>query len=123
MRESEAVNLAQEWVAAWNSHDLERIMSHYSEDAELSSPLMEDIVGAGWQTVRGKDDLRAYFRRGLDAFPDLKFKLLGVYAGVQSVVVHYRSVRGMDSAEFMSLDADGHVSRVVAHYAQAVNRQ
>ncbi len=120
MTESEAWGFAQAWVAAWNSHDVERILSHYSDDVELTSPLVGKILGNGGHSVRGKDDLRAYFRRGLDAFPDLKFTLWRAFAGVQSVVVHYQSVHGMGTAEVMWLDADGLVSRVVAHYVQSL---
>lgn len=31
---------AREWIAAWNAHDLERILSHYTDDFEMSSPLI-----------------------------------------------------------------------------------
>ena len=26
---------AAEWIAAWNSHDLERILAHYTDDFEM----------------------------------------------------------------------------------------
>lgn len=35
-----AQEFAAEWIAAWNSHDLERILSHYAEDFEMASPLI-----------------------------------------------------------------------------------
>jgi ketosteroid isomerase-like protein len=37
MTRDEAWTLAQHWVAAWNAHDLDRIMSHYEEAMELGS--------------------------------------------------------------------------------------
>ena len=120
MTESEATRFAQEWVAAWNSRDLERILSHYADDVELTSPLVHKILGDNQHSVRGKANLRAYFRRALDGYPDLKFTLWGAYAGVQSVVIHYESVRGMGAAELMRIQSDGRVSEVVAHYAAPV---
>jgi len=84
MTESEATRFAQEWVAAWNSRDLERNLSHYADDVELTSPLVPKILGSDQLSVRGKANLRAYFRRGLDAYPDLKFTLWGAYAGVRA---------------------------------------
>jgi len=30
------VSHAQEWIAAWNAHDLERILAHYADDVELT---------------------------------------------------------------------------------------
>lgn len=116
MTEAEATHFARQWVAAWNSHDLEEIMSHYSDDAELISPLAEQLLGRGVSAVQGKTNLRGYFRRGLEAFPDLKFTLLSAYTGVQSVVVSYQSVRGMETAEVMRLNEEGRVCRVIAHY-------
>jgi len=121
MLESEATRFAHEWMAAWNSRDLERILSHYADDVELTSRLVPKILGGDSLTVRGKANLRAYFRRALDAYPDLKFTLWGAYAGVQSVVVLYESVRGMGSAELMRIGSDGRVSEVLAHYAAPVS--
>jgi predicted HD phosphohydrolase len=31
-----AERFAEDWVAAWNSHDLGRILEHYEEDFEMS---------------------------------------------------------------------------------------
>lgn len=31
MDEEQARRLAEEWYAAWNAHDLERILAHYGE--------------------------------------------------------------------------------------------
>lgn len=28
-------DFAHEWIAAWNAHDLERILAHYADDVEL----------------------------------------------------------------------------------------
>ncbi len=47
MLESEAAGFAQEWIATWNSHDLEQILTHYSDEVLLTSPLVEKILGAG----------------------------------------------------------------------------
>ena len=117
MTEADAQRFALEWIDAWNSHDLDRILSHYAEDVEVTSPLMETVLGRGQLTVRGKPALRAYWGPALDAYPDLHFTLFRAYAGVRSVVLHYRSVQGLVAAEWMELDDAGTVRRVVAHYA------
>jgi len=117
MTDDEALRIAQGWVAAWNSHDIDRILSHYSDTVELTSPLVSRILGGGSSTVSGKVALRAYFLRGLDAFPNLKFELWGAYPGHESVVVHYESVRGLRAAEFMRIDGSGRICQVIAHYA------
>ena len=33
-----ARQVSQEWLSAWNAHDLEAILSYYAEDFEMISP-------------------------------------------------------------------------------------
>lgn len=35
-----AERFVHEWIEAWNSHDLETVLSHYSDDFEMSSPFI-----------------------------------------------------------------------------------
>jgi hypothetical protein len=109
---------AQDWIDAWNSHDLDRIMAHYSDDVELVSPMVIKLTGRSDGAIRGKVRLRKYFARGLEAYPGLCFDLRRLYPGVRSCVVEYRSINGWMSAELMEFDAKGRISRVLAHYAE-----
>lgn len=109
---------AREWIEAWNSHDLERILSHYAGDAVLMSPFAEQLTAAGDGAVRGQAALREYFARALATYPDLRFELFRVYPGLSSCVVEYRSVKGLRAAETMEFGSDGKVVRVLAHYAR-----
>lgn len=117
MTEAEAQDFAHEWIAAWNSHDLDRILEHYVDDVEVTSPMVEAVLGPGQMTVRGKAALRGYWGKALERYPDLRFVLYRAYAGSRSVVLHYQSVQALVGAECMELDADGRVRRVLAHYA------
>jgi hypothetical protein len=117
MTEADAQQFAVEWIEAWNSHDLERILAHYDPDVEVTSPFVETVLGPGHTTVVGTTALRAYWAPILVRHPDLHFVLHRAYAGVQSVVLHYRSIQGLMSAECMELNADGKIRRVQAHYA------
>ena len=45
MTRDEAWNLANHWVEAWNSHDLDRIMTHYEDAVELTSPAAAQLFG------------------------------------------------------------------------------
>ena len=107
---------AQEWIEAWNAHDLERILAHYSEDVELMSPFVAKLASRSEGVVRGKPALRDYFARGLKAFPTLRFDFIRLYPGVRSCVLEYHSVNGLMSAELMEFDAKGKICRVLAHY-------
>ncbi len=115
--ESEAKQFATEWIAAWNSHNLEAILSHYDENVALTSPVAAKLLNNPSGTVRGKTALRGYFQRGLDAYPNLRFELQDVMIGLSSVVLCYKNQKGTKTAEFMELGEDGKVIRVVANYS------
>ena len=107
---------AQEWIAAWNAHDLEQILTHYADDVELTSPFVAKLTGQSEDSVRGRAALRDYFARGLQAYPTLRFDFVRLYSGVRSCVVEYHSVNGLRTAELMEFDESGKVRRVLAHY-------
>ncbi len=117
MTRDEAWELADHWVAAWNSHDLESIMSHYEDAVELTSPAAAQLLGRPDGKVVGKANLRAYFQRGLEAYPELQFRLEDVLWGVNSVVLYYTNQKGTRTGEFMELSENGKVARVVANYS------
>jgi len=116
MTKEQAQELANHWVAAWNAHDLDKIMSHYEDDAVLTSPVAAKILNDPSGTVRGRDALRAYFRKGLEVYPDLSFRLIDLMWGLNSVVLYYENQKGTKTGEFMELGRTGKVTRVVANY-------
>lgn len=117
MTRDDAWNLANHWVAAWNTHDLDLIMTHYDDEIDLTSPVAAQLLGEAGGRVVGKANLRAYFQRGLEAYPELRFHLEDVLWGVKSVVLYYTNQKGTHTGEFMELSEMGKVTRVVAHYS------
>jgi len=117
MTKDEALNLANDWVTAWNRHDLDLIMMHYDDAIELTSPVAAQLLGISDGKVVGKANLRAYFQRGLETYPELHFRLEDVLWGVNSVLLYYTDQKGTRTAEFMELSAIGKVARVVANYS------
>lgn len=112
-------DLAQHWLNAWNAHDIEAIMSHYSEDVVFYSPFVQKLNNDPSGCIKGVAALRAYFEKALTAYPDLKFEPYHVLEGVNSVVLYYKSVGNRLAAEMMLLNAAGKVGEVRAHYKQA----
>ena len=114
-----ARQFGQDWVTAWNSHDLERILAHYDEEVELTSPVALKLLNNGDGVVRGKSALRQYFLRGIQAYPERHFELIDVLWGVETVVVYYsNNVRGSKAAEVMQVTSAGKIRRVWANYDQ-----
>jgi len=115
--ELNAKEFAADWIAAWNSQNLDAILSHYSRDVVLTSPVAAKILNEPSGTIRGKAALRNYFTLGLEAYPNLRFDLQDVMQGLSSVVLCYINQKGTKTAEFMEFDEFGKVIRVVANYS------
>ena len=116
---AEANQFTAEWIAAWNSHDLEAILGHYADGLEFTSPLVVKRLGRADGTIRDKAELRAYFSPSLGPDSKLRFELIDVLAGVSSVTLVYRNHRDQIVAETMSLDAAGRANRVLVHHRPA----
>lgn len=117
MTRDDAWKLAEHWIAAWNAHDLDLILEHYEDAIELTSPVAAQLLGTAGGKVTGKANLKAYFRRGLEAYPELHFRLNELLLGVNSVVLYYTNQKGIHTAEFMEFAANGKIARVVANYS------
>ena len=109
---------AEEWIAAWNSHDLKLILTHYEDDVELRSPVAVKLL-QGDGRVCGKTALREYFELGLQAYPHLRFELVETLWGTETIVISYvNNVRGSKTAEVMLMSAAGRIRGVWANYNQ-----
>lgn len=114
---AEAQQFARDWIAAWNSHVLDRILEHYADNVVLTSPTAARLLNDAAGTVTGIVAPRSYFQRGIEAYPNVDFELLDVFAGLSSVVLLFKNQRGTRTAEFMEFDSAGKVVRVVANYS------
>src|ERR1700754_3711938 len=85
-----------EWVEAWNSRDLERVLALYSEDTEMTSPHIPALGFAEGGTVHGKEALRAYWSKGMSMpiASNLHFTLIDTFVSPDSIVVFYENERG-----------------------------
>ena len=118
LTESQVRQFAGDWLRAWNSHDLDAIMSHYGSEIVLTSPVAARLLNDRSGTVTGELALRSYFKRGLEAYPNLAFELLDVMWGLSSVILYYKNQNGTATGEFMELDANLKVTKVVANYSR-----
>jgi len=101
-----ARRFAIEWIEGWNAHDLDRILSHYADDFEMCSPLIIERMGVAEGVLKGKDAVRPYWQRGLDARPPLHFELRDVLVGVNTLAIYFLSTtRNRMVAEVLTFDA------------------
>ena len=45
MDKDTAFKFAEEWIASWNARELDRILSHYEDDFQMSSSVITQITG------------------------------------------------------------------------------
>jgi len=115
MNKEFAQNFAREWVEAWNNHDLDKILSHYASDFEMSSPIIKEIANEPSGKLKGIDQVYAYWSKALKMNPNLHFEIKIIFIGENSLVLHYKGHRGL-SAEFFNFNENGQVISASAHY-------
>ena len=108
--------LGQDWITAWNAHDLERVLALYAEAAEMTSDRIVALEFDPSGTVRGKPNLRAYWGKALQLLPGLHFTLIDLFVSPDSVVVVYENERGKKICEYLRLDAEGRIVQGSANH-------
>lgn len=105
-----------EWLQAWNDHDLDRVLSHYSDDFEMYSPVIIEVTGNQEGRLQGKEAVGAYWAKALALFPNLQFTHICTLVGVNSLVIHYLGATGKRVAEVFQFNTKGLVICAHAHY-------
>jgi hypothetical protein len=117
MDEDFAQLFAAEWLEAWNAHDLDAILGHFSDDVTFTSPFAQRIVEDSDGVIRGIDELRAYWSEGLRRNPELHFEIEGLYVGVNTLVIQYRNHSGGLVNEVLTFEGplvvEGHATYLV----------
>jgi hypothetical protein len=114
----ELQEFAQKWLKAWNAHDIEGVLTHFSEDVEITTPMIKIATGGTESTLRGKAAVRDYWNTALKKFPDLQFKMICPTEGVNSVAFYYQTVMNKMAVEVMFFNEAGLVNRMHAFYSQ-----
>src|SRR3990167_4762321 len=83
--------------------------------AHLLYPRIADIANEPSGVLRGKVSVAAYWKRALELLPTLRFELIRVYVGSDSLIIHYNGARG-PAAEVFFFDQAGLVTRAAANY-------
>ena len=98
---------ADQWVGAWNAHDVEAVLEHFHDDVVFTSPVAARVVPHSGGVVHGKAALREFWTAALKVFPELHFDVIGVYRGESTLVINYRNHIGALVNEVLTFDGDG----------------
>ncbi|MEQ3650758.1 nuclear transport factor 2 family protein [Hyphomonas sp.] len=116
MARPDADSFAREWVAAWNDHDLDGVLSHYADGVVFHSPRIAQVMETKEDLLTGKAALREYWHAALAGANDLFFELDDVLAGSDAITLLYTNHRGQSAAETFIFDEDGEICIAIATY-------
>ena len=85
---------------AWNSHDMEKVLSFYSPD------YVAEDVGQAF-LVRGQDGVRAMLETYWQAFPDLEFTVIDAVVQDSRVAIVWMA-EGTHQGTIMNIPPTGH---------------
>ncbi|MBB3047468.1 hypothetical protein FHR99_001734 [Litorivivens lipolytica] len=109
MDREKALEFAWEWIFAVNSHDVEKILTLYSDDVVLDSPVIVGRFGIEEGMLQGKQHLRHYWEMAMEVRPYIYFRLIDVFVGVRTVIVYYENLGRTMVCETFDFDHDGKV--------------
>lgn len=79
---------------------------HFADDVVFTSPVAKQLLADSDGVVRGKAALHAYWNEGVRRIPDLRFEVLAVYVGIDTLVINYRNQRRGLVSEVLTFDGD-----------------
>lgn len=98
------VGFAEAWADAWNRRDVEEVLRHFSDDARFTSRVAVRLGFSPDGGVSGKTELRRYWTFALSRNPDLNFRVLSVFASVDTLIIRYVNQVGTERVEVLTFE-------------------
>lgn len=112
-------SIAFKWFEAFNTHNLEQLLSLYDDDAQHFSPKLKLRKPETNGLVIGKQAMREWWQDAFDRLPSLNYKVTSLTANGDRVFMEYtRSVEGeedMHIAEVLVVKEDKIIASRVYH--------
>jgi len=113
------LSIAHAWFEAFNSHNLEKLLSLYDDEAEHFSPKLKVRHPETKGLVTGKNALRAWWQDAFDRLPTLNYKVTSLTANDDRVFMEYiRTVANEEDmlvAEVLEIKENAIVASRVYH--------
>ncbi len=91
--------IAKNWFEAFNSHDLEKLLSLYHEEARHYSPKLKIRQPKTNGLVTGKNALRAWWQDAFERLPSLHYEVTNLTANNTRIFMEY--IRKVENEEDM----------------------
>ncbi|MVM33301.1 nuclear transport factor 2 family protein [Spirosoma sp. HMF4905] len=117
MNQEQAYQFADEWISAFNAHDLTAILDHYADELKFYSPFIPQLKFNESGCITSKRDLERYFQLSLATYLNLHFTLHNVFVGIDTLAIYYTSVNDRLACEVFQLNEQGKAAIIYCHYA------
>src|SRR3954467_15589505 len=110
MDRASARRFVEAWCANWRKVDIDAVVEHFAEHAEMRSPLALKLTGA--PVVAGPENIRAYWRKAYGAIESADLKILNWSwdEAIARLTVWWQ-LGDTRASEFMDFDGTGCVVR------------
>jgi ketosteroid isomerase-like protein len=117
MDRNAAGRFVESWCANWRKVDIDAVVAHFADDAEMRSPLALKLTGS--PVVTGADNIRAYWQRAYGDIRSADLKILAwSWDDAISRLTVWWQLAETRASEFMDFDAAGRVTRSEAFYGK-----
>lgn len=93
--------IATKWFAAFNEHDLDKLLSLYDDNAQHFSPKLKVRKPETLGLIIGKSALREWWQDAFDRLPSLQYEVIKLTADEEQVFMEY--IRHVDNEEDLSV--------------------
>lgn len=99
MNAQKNLSIAHAWFEAFNTHNLEKLLSLYDDDAEHFSPKLKVRHPETKGLITGKEALRKWWQDSFNRLPSLHYKVTSLTANSDRVFMEYlRTVENEDNS-------------------------
>ena len=117
---AQAAAHAEEWLAAWNAHDVEAITNCCADDVVLVASGIATSWSGRHGSLRGRRALGEHLTRQLELTPDLALTKEGVFVTPGGYALLCRREKGDRVIETVELDRNALAARVTVFAESAV---
>ncbi|MDA9473405.1 hypothetical protein XI03_02525 [Bradyrhizobium sp. CCBAU 65884] len=105
------------WCASWCKVDIDAVVAHLAENAQMRSPLALTLTGS--PVVAGIENIRAYWRKAYGHIESADLRILSwSWDDTIARLTVWWQLGDTRASEFMDFDATGRVVRSEAFYGK-----
>ena len=117
MDRATAGRFVEAWCANWCKVDIDAVVAHFAENAEMRSPLALKLTES--PVVAGAENIRGYWRRAYGGIDSADLKILSwSWDDTIARLTVWWQLGDTRASEFMDFDGAGRVVRSEAFYGK-----